>query len=151
MIITPIRHTPPYKPLSDRIFCNRLSVKSGLKAHSFQTWQKDEGHKYNGTRGCMGRHTVKQIFQFYHKFNSPVKELFEITKSNHFPYCGNFMFLSRSSIFQEIREEEILCVIMVLRKWTLTTEWPSERILQAIEWAMTDKHEPANSVWKRQP
>ncbi len=58
---------------------------------------------------------VKQIVQFYHKFNSPVKELFEIMESNHFPYCGNLMFLCRISIFREIRERGGICVIMLLQ------------------------------------
>jgi len=58
---------------------------------------------------------VKQIVQFYHKFNSLVKELFEITESNHFPYCGNLMFLCQISIFREIRERGGICVIMLLQ------------------------------------
>ena len=33
---------------------------------------------------------VKQIFQFYHNFNSPVKELFEITEKQSFPVLWKF-------------------------------------------------------------
>lgn len=52
------------------------------------------------------------------------------------------MFLCRISTFREIRERGGICVNAFTER-TLTTEWPSERILQAIEWAMTDKYEPA--------
>jgi len=27
------------------------------------------GHKYNDAKGCKGRFTVNQIFQFYHEFD----------------------------------------------------------------------------------
>ena len=53
---------------------------------------------------------VKQIAQFYHKFNSPVKELFEIAKKYSFPVLWKFdVFMPDFHISGNTGERENLC------------------------------------------
>ena len=54
--------------------------------------------------------TVKQIFQFYHKFNGAVKELFEITEKQSFPVLWKFdVFMPDFHISGNTEGKDFMC------------------------------------------